>query len=113
MSDELQQRISRAMYEGNAFGWSRYMCDEAAYEVVRELGLRQEWTVEITYHQSRASRDRHERLCHAGRSGGAGRDRLMHISGRISVESSEDRCEGRSGVGSALQPRLRPRPGRG
>jgi hypothetical protein len=41
MSD-LRTRIAAAIYTDNGFGWSLYMCEEAADAVIAELGLRQE-----------------------------------------------------------------------
>lgn len=37
MSDDLRTRIAAAIYEDTGFGWSRYMCEEAADAVIREL----------------------------------------------------------------------------
>jgi hypothetical protein len=39
MVDNLRDRIAAAIYKDNGFGWSRYMCEEAADAVIRELGL--------------------------------------------------------------------------
>jgi hypothetical protein len=38
MSD-LRTRIAAAIYTDNGFGWSLYMCEEAADAVIAELGL--------------------------------------------------------------------------
>lgn len=48
MTDPLRDRIAAAIYKDNGFGWSKYMCEEAADAVIIELGLRQEYTVEYT-----------------------------------------------------------------
>ena len=36
---ELRDRIAAAIYNDNGFGWSRYMCEEAAEAVIAELGM--------------------------------------------------------------------------
>ena len=37
--DSLRTRIVAAVYKDNGFGWGKYMCEEAADAVIRELGL--------------------------------------------------------------------------
>ena len=39
MSGNLRTRIAAAIYTDNAFGWGKYMCEEAADAVIAELGL--------------------------------------------------------------------------
>jgi hypothetical protein len=35
---DLRDRIASAIYNDNGFGWSKYMCEEAADAVIAELG---------------------------------------------------------------------------
>jgi hypothetical protein len=37
---ELRDRIASAIYNDNGFGWSKYMCEEAADAVIEALDLR-------------------------------------------------------------------------
>lgn len=37
---DLRDRIVAAIYKDNDFGWSKYMCEEAADAVLAELGRR-------------------------------------------------------------------------
>lgn len=40
--DDLRTRIAAAIYKDNDFGWSKYMCEEAADAVIAELGLEEQ-----------------------------------------------------------------------
>jgi hypothetical protein len=40
-TDSLRDRIASAIYNNNGFGWSKYMCEEAAEAVIAALGIRE------------------------------------------------------------------------